>query len=111
INLAGIAATLVDTSVDVYNSMRKHMLPTPSKSHYTYNLRDLSKVVQGICQVTRKNLPDLVSLLRLWLHESARIFRDRLVDDADRSWFNRLCGARLAASFDAKWEVDSFKDI
>jgi dynein heavy chain len=110
-NLLGIASTLVDTSVDVYNQLRKYMLPTPSKSHYTYNLRDLSKVIQGICQINRKNLPDLVALLRLWLHENARVFRDRLIDDSDRGWFNRLCAQRIAISFEAQWEVDEFKDL
>jgi dynein heavy chain len=111
INVEAIAASLVDTTVDVYNQLRKYMLPTPAKSHYTYNLRDLSKVIQGICQISRKHLPDLTALLRLWLHEAARSFRDRLVDDADRGWFNRLCASRIAATFEAQWAVDDFKDL
>ena len=39
---------LVLGTVELYNSIRSELLPTPSKSHYTFNLRDLSKVVQGI---------------------------------------------------------------
>jgi len=111
INVEAIGASLVDMSVDVYNQLRKFMLPTPAKSHYTYNLRDLSKVIQGVCQISRKHLPDLTALLRLWLHEAARVFRDRLVDDADRGWFNRLCASRIAATFEAQWAVDDFKDL
>jgi len=111
INVLKVAASVVDTSVDIYNSLRKHMLPTPNKAHYTYNLRDLSKVIQGVCQISRKHLPDLTALLRLWLHENARVFRDRLVDDQDRNWFNRLCAQRLAVSFDAAWDVADFQDI
>ncbi len=37
---------LVASTVEIYNSIRTELLPTPSKSHYTFNLRDLSKVVQ-----------------------------------------------------------------
>ena len=30
--------------VQVYTAVEREMLPTPAKSHYTFNLRDLSKV-------------------------------------------------------------------
>ncbi|CAJ1443755.1 unnamed protein product [Effrenium voratum] len=34
--------------VDVYPSISANMLPTPAKSHYTFNLRDLAKVNQDL---------------------------------------------------------------
>lgn len=33
---------------------------------------------------------DKAPLLHLWYHESCRVFRDRLVCDEDRDWFNSL---------------------
>ncbi len=32
----------------MYHTIRAELLPTPAKSHYTYNMRDLSKVFQGL---------------------------------------------------------------
>lgn len=39
---------MVKATVEIYNTIRAELLPTPAKSHYTYNMRDLSKVFQGM---------------------------------------------------------------
>lgn len=41
-----IAANMVAATLDIYNTIADNLLPTPAKSHYTFNLRDLSKVFQ-----------------------------------------------------------------
>ncbi|KAG2466381.1 DYH6 protein, partial [Polypterus senegalus] len=41
------ATSIVDASVEIYRRMSTDLLPTPAKSHYVFNLRDLSKCVQG----------------------------------------------------------------
>jgi hypothetical protein len=43
-----LCAQIVDTCISVYNTVQTQLLPTPAKSHYTFNLRDLSKVFQGM---------------------------------------------------------------
>lgn len=37
----------IDCSVEIYGRMSTDLLPTPTKSHYIFNLRDLSKCIQG----------------------------------------------------------------
>jgi dynein heavy chain len=39
-----LAPSIVRASVDLYNHALAELRPTPSKSHYVFNLRDLSKV-------------------------------------------------------------------
>ena len=41
---------IVGAAVEIYGRMSAELLPTPAKSHYVFNLRDLSKCVQGMCR-------------------------------------------------------------
>ncbi len=77
------ADAIVRASVEIYDKTIKDFLPTPTKSHYTFNLRDLSKVVQGILEIKHRNLDDKEMLVSIWIHEVFRVFRDRLVNQQD----------------------------
>lgn len=50
------AVQLVLATVQLYNAIRTELLPTPNKSHYTFNLRDMGKVVQGLMRADPKTL-------------------------------------------------------
>ncbi len=110
-SLCPMSTSIVEASVDIYTYITQNMLPTPSKSHYTFNLRDLSKVIQGVLQIHKDFLPDSDTLLRLWLHESSRVFRDRLIDDKDRSEFNHLCETMLQKYFQVQWDESLLRDL
>lgn len=80
------------------------MLPTPAKFHYLFNMRDLSKVFQGIILAQRDRLmlnsplgaalpafggrvnsPEGY-LVALWAHEAQRVFADKLITLEDKAW-------------------------
>ncbi len=42
--LEKLSYSLVKSSIDIYFRISKDLLPTPSKCHYTFNLRDVAKV-------------------------------------------------------------------
>jgi len=78
---------MIDAALEIYNKIRIEKLPTPSKSHYTFNLRDLSKVIQGIQQISLDYFSDKLVLFNAWVHETSRQFRDRLLGE-DIFWFD-----------------------
>ena len=42
----GLAHSLVGATLEVYAQSMAKLLPTPTKSHYVFNLRDFARVVQ-----------------------------------------------------------------
>jgi dynein heavy chain, axonemal len=98
---------IVSSAIEIYSRMVTELLPTPAKSHYTFNLRDLSKVIQGMLQVRPQVITTKVDIARLFCHESARIFHDRLIDDHDRQYFNTLVSELVEKNFGVAMPVES----
>lgn len=48
-----VAGRLVPMTITLWNKIQAKMLPTPAKFHYLFNMRELSKVFQGIILATR----------------------------------------------------------
>lgn len=48
--LEKLSNSIVKSTIDIYFKITKDLLPTPSKCHYTFNLRDVAKVFQGVLQ-------------------------------------------------------------
>lgn len=68
----------------MYKEAVSTFLPTPAKSHYTFNLRDFTRVIKGVLLLPASRCKTVEKLFRLWVHETCRVFGDRLIDDNDR---------------------------
>ncbi|RKP20476.1 dynein heavy chain 6, axonemal, partial [Rozella allomycis CSF55] len=90
---------IVSSSVEIYKRMCSELLPTPNKSHYTFNMRDLSKVIQGITQAKPNIIKTRVDMTRLFCHECSRVFHDRLIDFNDKSYFYSILSELTEKNF------------
>ncbi|EAN77952.1 Cytoplasmic dynein 2 heavy chain (DYNC2H1), putative [Trypanosoma equiperdum] len=90
---------VLKASIAVFNTVTKSLRPTPSRSHYLFNLRDLAKVISGLIMATPETTNCAVGLLRLWIHEEMRTFKDRLITDADRQWFDQQLRKQVEERF------------
>jgi len=91
---------VVSMTLRVYDQVLNGPLkPTPNKSHYTFNLRDISRIAQGLCIADSRSCGALVQLVRMWVHENKRVFGDRLIDDKDRGWLDKLLGEEACSTF------------
>ena len=103
-NLLEHCDTLVNSTIAVYATVCAELLPTPAKSHYTFNLRDLAKVFQGILMHNAADMEDLETLIKLWYHEASRVFSDRLINLDDRGWFEAQLKEQITTKFDLNYD-------
>ena len=79
------------------------MLPIPAKFHYTFNLRDVAKVFQGILMSERKTImsdeKDQKMYGKLWLHECTRVFADRLCTQEDIKTYQEIAFDIMQSKF------------
>jgi hypothetical protein len=66
----------------------------------THILKYLS-LTGGLCihSVFFNQKKSIQQLLKLWYHESCRVFQDRLINDEDRQWFDGLLREKLLNTF------------
>jgi dynein heavy chain, axonemal len=66
--------SVVSNTIFIYQETMNRFRPTPAKSHYTYNLRDVSKIFQGIAKSNAKGIQKDDDMIKLWAHECSRVF-------------------------------------
>eukprot|EP00792_Barthelona_sp_PAP020_P009040 TRINITY_DN3265_c0_g4_i2.p1 TRINITY_DN3265_c0_g4~~TRINITY_DN3265_c0_g4_i2.p1 ORF type:complete len:4140 (+),score=1212.96 TRINITY_DN3265_c0_g4_i2:30-12449(+) len=86
-----LVETVVEAGIKIYGFACDQLLPTPAKSHYTFNLRDLSSIIQGMLMCDPKYLvSSKYNVIKSLIHENLRVFADRLINDTDRVNFSSM---------------------
>ncbi|KAL7522596.1 hypothetical protein ACHAWX_007291 [Stephanocyclus meneghinianus] len=95
-----VVGKLTNATIQLWKTMKTKMLPTPAKFHYVFNMRDLSRVFQGILFTPKESILDgglrvkegrienfspHTMLLGLWRHECDRVFSDKLATAKDKN--------------------------
>ncbi|KAF7668491.1 hypothetical protein LDENG_00010030 [Lucifuga dentata] len=94
-----LGMTMVQATMAVYKDAMDSFLPTPSKSHYIFNLRDFARVIRGVLLTPHTHMQEGNKLIRLWIHEVYRVFYDRLIDDEDKEKFFNIVKDRTSYIF------------
>jgi dynein heavy chain len=86
-DVAKIVDPIVDAAIKVLKSTIVDFLPDAERFMYNWNMRELANVFQGLTLARADFYQTPIKLIRLWLHETMRVFSDRLVDEKDAAKF------------------------
>ncbi|KAF7248347.1 Dynein heavy chain 11, axonemal [Varanus komodoensis] len=84
------ADTLIQAAISLHQKMSQNFLPTAIRFHYIFNLRDLTRMFQGMLFATPECVRLPIDLAHLWLHESSRVYSDKLMEEKDIEHFNKV---------------------
>ncbi|XP_055450236.1 dynein axonemal heavy chain 9 [Psammomys obesus] len=91
---------LINMAVTFHQKIATTFLPTAIKFHYIFNLRDFANIFQGILFSSVECVKSTQDLVKLYVHESNRVYRDKMVEEKDFNLFDKIQTDFLKKNFD-----------
>ncbi|XP_053089780.1 dynein axonemal heavy chain 11 isoform X1 [Pangasianodon hypophthalmus] len=82
--------SVVQAAIALHDRVIHHFLPSANKFHHLFSQWDLSQLFQGLLLSRPECVRHGSDLVQLWVHESKRVYSDRMADTADLQLFHRL---------------------
>ena len=90
---------LIKGALGLHASVASTFRKTAANFHYEFNLRHIANVFQGLLMAQPDQFQDSEKFACLWVHESERVYGDRLVSLADLDKYNGLAQAAAKKAF------------
>lgn len=116
-----IIETVAASTIKLWNKVKSQLLPTPTKFHYVFNLRDVSRIFKGMVQVSSNTINKVERLnkseikpevftIALWKHECERVFVDKLITNKDKEMTMNFINESSVESF-PQYESDILEKL
>ena len=71
---------LIKAAISLHEKVVAQFKKTAINFHYEFNIRHISNIFAGLLQAQPSNFSDVEKIIKLWFHESERIYADRLIE-------------------------------
>uniref|UniRef100_A0A8C2YH93 Dynein axonemal heavy chain 9 n=1 Tax=Coturnix japonica TaxID=93934 RepID=A0A8C2YH93_COTJA len=105
------AQQLISLALGLHQRVAAAFLPTAIKFHYIFNLRDFSNIFQGLLFSTPECLKQPQDLVKLYLHESNRVYRDKMVEEKDYGTFDKIQLEMVKKFYDVSETLEQTKQM
>ncbi|XP_047141246.1 dynein axonemal heavy chain 10 isoform X1 [Hydra vulgaris] len=103
-SIQALAELLTNCTLQLYKTIVVELPATPSKFHYIFNLRDLSRVMHGLCMTVPDRFSAPESFIKLWRNEFLRVFSDRLISTEDKALVENYVSSLVKQHFNHHFE-------
>jgi dynein heavy chain len=100
-------ASIIKTTLQVHSEVEKNFRKTAKNFHYEFNVRHLTNIFQGLLVAKPEAIKEPESLIKLWIHETERIYGDRLVSKQHINIFKQELGSLVKKTF-AKFNMTKY---
>ncbi|RYH29930.1 hypothetical protein EON65_06785 [archaeon] len=106
-NVQSISSALIKGALAVHKEVSETFRKTAANFHYEFNIRHLANVFQGLLVASPHTFKDPEKFVYLWLHESERVYGDRLVDYDDLDKLKKIMQNQAKKAF-AQYNIARF---
>jgi len=109
-DIKAVVPKITQATMSLYYTIIEKLPRTPVKFHYIFNLRDLSRIYEGLLVSTVDKFDTKEKFIRLWRNESARVFSDRLINSTDKDLIGTVVMSEIVKEFFADISEYVLKD-
>jgi dynein heavy chain len=103
-----VAQQLLSGALQLHAGVASTFRKSATNFHYEFNIRHLSNVFQGLLMAQPSEFKTQEKLAQLWVHESERVYGDRLVSLEDLGKYRALALATAKKKFPTITSLASF---
>ena len=90
---------IIKATLALHGEVEKNFRKTAKNFHYEFNVRHLTNIFQGLLSAKPEAIKEADNFIRLWIHESDRIYGDRLVSKENINVLKQELGNLVKKSF------------